>query len=67
MRQSPLFSGIIYIILACLFTYLATTNVTESGWTIFSFFLILLATFDFGSGLRLVIFHFRIKKLSEKK
>ncbi len=68
MRRSPLFSGIIYIILGVLFTYLAIQNVQESGWGFFTYMLVFLATIDFGSGLRMVMIHFKIKKqLNQKK
>ncbi|WP_147536240.1 YdiK family protein [Bacillus marasmi] len=67
MRRSPLISGFIHIILACLFTYFAIENVNEYGWDFFSYILILLATFDFGTGIRLVGLHFRIKKIIEQK
>lgn len=67
MRKSPLFSGIIYILLATLFTYFAIQNVNEDGWGIFSYLLVILATFDFGSGIRLIGLHFKILKVKQKK
>jgi ABC-type multidrug transport system permease subunit len=67
MRRSPLFSGIIYIFLALLFTYYAIQNVNKEGWGFFSILLVILATFDFGSGLRLLSLHFKIAKLKNKK
>ncbi len=66
MRQTPLFSGIIYIVLGLLFTYFAVQNVNEDGWGFFSYLLVLLATFDLGSGIRMVLFHFKLKN-SQKK
>lgn len=65
MRRSPLFSAIIYILLACLFTYFAIDNVNKNGWDIFSIILVLLATFDFGSGFRLIAIHFKVKKVKK--
>lgn len=68
MRRSPLFSGILYILLGVLFTYFAIQNVNDHGWGFFSYLMVLLATLDFGSGLRMVALHFKIKKhLNNKK
>ena len=66
MKQSPLFSGIIYLILGLLFTFFAIQNVNESGWGVFSYLLVILATFDFGSVVRMIQFHFKLQK-SQKK
>ncbi len=66
MRRSPLFSGIIYIVLGCLFTYFAIEDVTQNGWGFFSYLLVLLATFDFGSGLRIIFFYNRYKDKIKK-
>jgi hypothetical protein len=41
--------------LGILFTYFAVQNVQESGWGMFSILLVILATFDCGSGLRLLL------------
>lgn len=67
MRRTPLISGVIHIILACLFTYFAIDNVNEYGWDFFSYVLVLLATFDFGTGLRLVALHFKLKKILQQQ
>jgi hypothetical protein len=67
MRRTPLFSGIMYIILALLFTYFAIEHVNEEGWGFFSILFVILATFDFGSGLRLLSLHFKFSKLKQKK
>ncbi|RSD20752.1 YdiK family protein [Mesobacillus subterraneus] len=66
MKQSPLFSGIVYILLGSLFTYFAVQNVNESGWGFFSYLLVALATFDFGSGIRMILFHFKLKQMQKK-
>ncbi|SFB26275.1 MULTISPECIES: YdiK family protein [unclassified Bacillus (in: firmicutes)] len=66
MRQTPLFSGIIYVFLGILFTYFAIQNVNEDGWGLFSYLLVALATFDLGTGIRAILFHFKIKN-SQKK
>jgi uncharacterized membrane protein HdeD (DUF308 family) len=67
MRRSPLFSGILYILLGVLFTYFAIINVNDHGWGFFAYLMVLLATLDFGSGIRMVMMHFKIKKHMNKK
>ncbi|MBV7509323.1 YdiK family protein [Bacillus sp. sid0103] len=67
MRRSPLFSGLIYFLLGALFTYFAIDNVQSNGWGFFSYLLILLATFDFGSGLKMIIFHIKYKDKFKKQ
>lgn len=63
MRQTPLFSGIIYVVLGVIFTLLAIQNVNNAGeWRFFSILLVILATFDFGSGIRMILIHFKLKK-----
>ncbi|HAQ06777.1 MAG TPA: DUF4305 domain-containing protein [Bacillus bacterium] len=66
MKQSPLFSGIVYIALGVLFTFFAIQNVNETGWGFFSYLLVMLATFDLGSGIRMILFHFKIKQIQKK-
>ncbi|MCM3569910.1 YdiK family protein [Neobacillus mesonae] len=66
MRRSPLFSGIIYFILGALFTYFAIDDVQKGGWGFFSYLLVILATFDFGSGLKMFFFHFKYKDRLKK-
>lgn len=67
MKQSPLFSGIVYIALGLLFTYLAVENVNQTGWGFFSVVLVLLATFDIGSGVRMIQFHFKLKQIQKNQ
>ena len=68
MRRSPLFSGIFYIILGILFTNLAIDFVQrEQSWGIFTYILIMIATFDIGAGIRMFALHFRIKSSQKKK
>jgi hypothetical protein len=66
MRRSPFFSGFVYLILGGLFTYFAIHDVAQNGWGFFSYLLVVLATFDFGSGLKLIIFYFRFKDKMKK-
>jgi hypothetical protein len=67
MRQTPLVSGFLYLLLAVLFTYFAIKNVQEDGWGFFSYLLIILATFDLGSGLKMIAIHFKMKKTNNTK
>ncbi|MEH7444026.1 YdiK family protein [Heyndrickxia sp. MSNUG] len=66
MKQSPLFSGIVYILLGSLFTYFAIQNVSETGWGFFTYLLVMLATFDFGSGIRMILLHLKLKQIQKK-
>ncbi|QED46383.1 YdiK family protein [Cytobacillus dafuensis] len=68
MKRTPLFSGIIYIILGILFTLMAIQNTqNEQTWGMFTYLFIIIATMDLGTGLRLVAFHFKIKNSQPKK
>jgi hypothetical protein len=67
MRQTPLVSGFLYLLLAILFTYFASKNVQEDGWGFFSYLLIILATFDLGSGLKMIAIHYKMKKTKHTK
>ncbi|MFB6468464.1 YdiK family protein [Cytobacillus sp. Hz8] len=68
MRQSPLYSGILYIFLGILFIFFAIQNIQEDGqWRFFTYLLVILATFDLGSGIRMISFHFKIKKIQNRK
>ncbi|WML50175.1 YdiK family protein [Neobacillus sp. PS3-34] len=66
MRQSPLFSGIVYILLGALFTYFAIQDVSDDGWGVFTYLLVLLATFDVASGLKMIGFYIRFKSQIKK-
>jgi hypothetical protein len=67
MRQTPLGSGILYLLLGSLFTYFAIQNVQEDGWGFFSYLLVILATFDLGAGIKVIAIHYKIKKSRTKK
>ncbi len=66
-RQSPLSLGIIYAGLGVLFTAIAVQTVTSSGWGIFAYILVIIATMDFGSGIRMILLHFKVKSIKNKK
>ncbi|WP_018663926.1 YdiK family protein [Heyndrickxia acidiproducens] len=62
----PLFSGVINCLLGALFTYFAIQQVRVSGWGFFCYLLLFIATLDLGSGIRLILLHFKIKKSAKK-
>ncbi|MEH7252225.1 YdiK family protein [Neobacillus niacini] len=66
MRRSPFVSGIIYLVLGALFTYFAIEDVTQNGWGFFSYLLVLLATFDFGAGIRIFFLYNKSKHKNKK-
>jgi hypothetical protein len=61
MRRSPLFSGLIYLLLGGLFTYFAVNDVQTNGWGFFSYLLVILAAFDIGSGVKMIAFHIKYR------
>ncbi|MFS0784418.1 YdiK family protein [Bacillus sp. 1P06AnD] len=65
-RQSPLASGLLYIVLGIVFTFLAINYVSQDGWNLFSFLIVFLATIDFGTGIRLLMLHFRLMRMKKK-
>ena len=63
MRRSALFSGILYFFFGALFTYFAIEDLNRNqDWGFYTYLLVILATFDIGSGIKLVSFHFFLKK-----
>lgn len=62
MKQSSIFSGVVYLLLGALFTYFAVQDVQQNGWGFFSYLLVILATFDLGSGIKMTLIHFMRKK-----
>jgi hypothetical protein len=63
-----MFSGILYLALGTLFTVFAIQDINATGeWGFFTYLLIILATFDFGSGIRMIMLHFMIKKQQYNK
>lgn len=61
-----LINALIYIILGFLFTYLAIISGDDTIWGIRTILPALVATFDFGVGLRLLAIHLRVKKKKAK-
>lgn len=65
-RISPLTLAIIYMALGALFIIMSIQTVSRSGWGFFAYFLVLLATLDLGSGIRMLLLHFKIKSIQKK-
>jgi hypothetical protein len=63
----PLFSGIFYCLLGGLFTYFAIQQVQSSGWGLFSFLVIFLATLDLGAGIKIIAYYVLIKNQNQKR
>lgn len=61
MRQSTMFFGIIYLFLGILFTFFAIQDVQEGGWGIFTLLLAILATLDFGKGVKMILYSILLK------
>ncbi|AKP48645.1 MULTISPECIES: YdiK family protein [Bacillus] len=66
MKQTLLSSGIIYLLFGSLFTYMAIENVNSNGFGFFTYLLIILATLDVGSGIRVIFYYFRMKSRYKK-
>ncbi|WP_046176605.1 YdiK family protein [Domibacillus indicus] len=60
--QSYLTRGIFFLILGFFFVFLAIQDVNQNAFGFFTYLLILLATMDIGTGLRLMFTHFKFKK-----
>lgn len=68
MRQSALFSGFLYILLGIVFVFFAIQDLKQNGeWGFFTYLLVILATFDIGSGIRMILFHQKLKSIQKNK
>lgn len=65
--RNPLRTGFIYILLGAVFTYFAINSVNENGWGPFAYLFVAFATYDIGSGIRLILLHFKIKRHMREK
>jgi hypothetical protein len=54
-----LVSGILYIAFGIAFTFFAVQQVKMNGFGLMAYLLIILATLDFGAGIRLVVIYFK--------
>ncbi|MDQ0216483.1 hypothetical protein J2S13_002942 [Oikeobacillus pervagus] len=66
MKQTSWLPGTLNILLGVFFTYIAIVTVNSNGFGFFTYLLILLATLDIGTGLRMTFAHFRHKKREKK-
>ena len=60
--QSYLTRGIFFTILGFFFVFLAIQDVNNNEFGFFTYLLILLATMDIGTGIRLMFTHFKLIK-----
>ncbi|OXS77793.1 YdiK family protein [Domibacillus enclensis] len=60
--QSYLTRGIFFNILGFFFVFLAIQDVNQNEFGFFTYLLILLATMDIGTGIRMMFMHFKLKK-----
>ncbi len=62
MIRASLGSGIVYLLFGGIFIYFAIYNVRTSGWSFLSWMLVIIATLDIGSAIRMILLHFRMKR-----
>ncbi|MBA2876905.1 YdiK family protein [Thermaerobacillus caldiproteolyticus] len=59
MRTSPLHIALFYFLMGALFTYLAIQSAHETIWNFSTIVLMVIATLDFGTALRMLAFYFK--------
>lgn len=59
MRTSPLHIALFYFLMGALFTYLAIQSAHETIWNFSTIVLMVIATLDFGTTLRMLAFYFK--------
>lgn len=59
-------TGITYIILSCLFFYLALQYDEGSEWSLLTFMMLGIAAIDLGMGIKSINHHFRAKQQDKK-
>jgi hypothetical protein len=64
MRSSITYA-ILNLVFGVLFTFFAIQQVNANGWGFFSYLLLLFATIDIGSGLKILFQHFTNKGKNE--
>jgi hypothetical protein len=67
MRTSPFLMGILYFGMGTVFIVLAIQSKAEDIWSFPTIILMLVATFDFGVGIRMFLLHSRLKQAKSKK
>lgn len=55
-------TAIFYFLMGILFTYMAIQSVEDTVWNVITILLTLVATLDFGVGIRFLRLHFKMKK-----
>ncbi|WP_456276963.1 YdiK family protein [Bacillus sp. AK128] len=65
MRTSPFLMGILYFGMGIIFTVLAIQSKTEDIWSFPTILLIVVATFDFGVGIRMFALNKKIKQIKK--
>lgn len=66
MRVSPRTMALIYFALGFLFIFGAVQYAEETVWNFLTILLALIATLDFGAGIRYLRLHYKIKKMKQK-
>lgn len=62
MKLNPNSMGLFYFTMGVLFTYLAIQSAKDGLWSIPTFILMVLATFDFAVSLRMFAFSYKLRK-----
>ncbi|GGA76225.1 YdiK family protein [Ornithinibacillus halotolerans] len=65
MRVSPKTMAIIYFAMGCLFIYVAIQSAEETIWNFITILFALVATLDFGAGIRYMRLHYQLKKIKK--
>ncbi|GAA4073473.1 YdiK family protein [Amphibacillus indicireducens] len=65
-RVSPLRSAIFYFIMGAIFIYFAFQTIDETVFKPLTILLVILATLEFGVGIRFLQFHIKIKRHQKK-
>lgn len=63
MRTSPYTMALIYAAMGALFTYLAIQSAEETIWNFSTILLMIIATFDFSTAIRFILY----KKIIDKR
>lgn len=63
MRTSPYTMALIYVAMGALFTYLAIQSAEETIWNFSTILLMIIATFDFSTAIRFILY----KKIIDKR
>lgn len=63
MRTSPYTMALIYVAMGALFTYLAIQSAEETIWNFSTVLLMIIATFDFSTAIRFILY----KKIIDKR